>query len=162
MERRIVQLIPMGDEAFRVYLETAVAEYAHDKVSAGNWLAEDALQLSEQAFRKFLPDGLQTENNHFYLIFDGAREQAVGMTWFEMQVSRLRKSAFILDFVIYEAFRRQGYGLEALEAVERQARQMGVSKIDLHVFAHNQAARALYEKAGFQVTNISMSKNLEE
>jgi predicted GNAT family acetyltransferase len=30
----------------------------------------------------------------------------------------------------------------------------------LHVFGHNQVARALYEKIGYEVTNVLMSKKL--
>lgn len=46
--------------------------------------------------------------------------------------------------------RRQGVGAALLEAAERWAAAVGVRKIELHVFPHNQAALALYERAGYR------------
>jgi RimJ/RimL family protein N-acetyltransferase len=37
---------------------------------------------------------------------------------------------------------------------------LNVDKIALHVFVHNRIARALYEKAGFEITGIYMTKEL--
>jgi putative acetyltransferase len=36
-----------------------------------------------------------------------------------------------------------------LEAAERWARAVGVTKLELHVFPHNEAAIRLYEQAGY-------------
>ena len=156
----MVQLIPMADSDYPAYLQNAIREYAQDKVESGNWLPDEALQRSEQEFLKLLPAGVQTENHYLYTILDEAGGQKVGMIWFVLDCTHPLKLAFIFDFEIYEAFRRRGYGLQALRAAEAQARQMGAKKIGLHVFAHNHAARALYEKAGYQVTNLNMSKPL--
>jgi RimJ/RimL family protein N-acetyltransferase len=45
--------------------------------------------------------------------------------------------------------RRQGIGLALLLAAEEWARAAAVTKIELHVFPHNTAALALYERAGY-------------
>ena len=37
---------------------------------------------------------------------------------------------------------------------------MGIGKVSLHVFGYNHAARALYEKMGYQITGIGMTKTL--
>ncbi len=68
--------------------------------------------------------------------------------------------AFVYDFLIYDEFRRQGYGTQTLLALEAKAKELGVDKIALNVFAHNHIARALYEKTGFEVTGIYMTKRL--
>ena len=39
---------------------------------------------------------------------------------------------------------------------------MGLAAISLHVFGHNTAARALYEKLGFVTKSVLMSKALGE
>ena len=46
-------------------------------------------------------------------------------------------------------YRRRGIGRALLDAAERWARERGVRKLELHVFPHNEAAIALYERAGF-------------
>ena len=37
---------------------------------------------------------------------------------------------------------------------------MGIDTVGLHVFGYNHAARTLYEKMGYQVTGIGMTKTL--
>ena len=37
-----------------------------------------------------------------------------------------------------------------MEAAETWAREVGVSKLELHVFPYNQAAIALYEQLGYE------------
>jgi RimJ/RimL family protein N-acetyltransferase len=46
--------------------------------------------------------------------------------------------------------RRRGIGLALMEAGEEWARSVGVLKIELHVFPHNEAALALYERLGYR------------
>jgi RimJ/RimL family protein N-acetyltransferase len=55
-----------------------------------------------------------------------------------------------LGMMVDAAFRRQGVGTALLEAAVVWARTVGVSKLELHVFPHNEAAIALYEKFGFE------------
>ncbi len=43
---------------------------------------------------------------------------------------------------------------------EHQVKDLGIDKIALRVFAHNRGARALYEKTGFAITGIYMTKKL--
>jgi ribosomal protein S18 acetylase RimI-like enzyme len=47
-----------------------------------------------------------------------------------------------------------------MEAIEDEVRKLGISKIGLHVFGFNAAARSLYDKLGFEVTDTSMEKNI--
>ena len=46
--------------------------------------------------------------------------------------------------------RRRGIGRALLAAAEEWARGAGVSKLELHVFPHNEAAIALYEGFGYE------------
>ena len=41
---------------------------------------------------------------------------------------------------------------------EEIAKEMGISKSSLNVFGFNVAARNLYEKMGYQISSIAMSK----
>ena len=47
-----------------------------------------------------------------------------------------------------------------MRLLEKEALGLGVSGLSLHVFGYNLAARALYQKLGFEITNINMSKAL--
>jgi RimJ/RimL family protein N-acetyltransferase len=46
--------------------------------------------------------------------------------------------------------RRKGIGTALMEAAVTWARDAGVTKLELHVFPHNQPAIALYRKLGFE------------
>ncbi|CAG0990353.1 partial diamine N-acetyltransferase, partial [Anaerolineae bacterium] len=71
-----------------------------------------------------------------------------------------RPTAFIYDFIIDEPHRGQGYGRQALAALDQQAVALGVETISLHAFAHNQTAIALYQKLGYAITDVHMSKKI--
>lgn len=55
-----------------------------------------------------------------------------------------------LGLMVEAESRRQGVGSALLEAAVEWAREAGVRKLELHVFPHNEAAIALYEKFGFE------------
>ena len=54
-----------------------------------------------------------------------------------------------LGLMVAHAHRRAGVGTALLAAAEEWARGAGVTKLELHVFPHNEAAIALYEKADY-------------
>jgi RimJ/RimL family protein N-acetyltransferase len=55
-----------------------------------------------------------------------------------------------LGLMVGASFRRQGIGRALLEQSVAWARDVGVRKLELHVFPHNEAAIALYEAFGFR------------
>jgi RimJ/RimL family protein N-acetyltransferase len=157
----MVKLSPLNEADFQKHLAFVIDDYARDHVAAGNWPPEGARERSKQEFDKLLPQGLATPGHYLFSVYDEALSQNVGLLWFEYDERRLPPSAFIYDFLIDEAYRRQGYGRLALLALEDKAMEMGIGKIGLHVFGHNHAARALYEQLGYEVTDLRMSKMVE-
>jgi RimJ/RimL family protein N-acetyltransferase len=156
----MVRLIPMKTTEYQTYLAISIREYAEEKVQAGNWQPEEALERSTKEFQRLLPEGVATKDNYLYDIEDEALGAKVGMIWLARLMQGTKPVIFIYDFRIDEAHRRKGYGEQAMLAAEVQAKALGYDTIALHVFGHNHAARALYEKLGYEITNINMAKSL--
>jgi ribosomal protein S18 acetylase RimI-like enzyme len=149
-----MQLVPMTEAEYSVYLKKLIPEYAAEHVEAGNWTADEAEAKAQAQVNQILPEGVNTPGN--YLYFLRVEEDTVGVLWLAVMGQR----TFIYDIEIHENFRRQGYATQALLAAEEKAREFGTTAIALHVFGKNTGARALYDKVGYQVTDIMMAKNL--
>jgi ribosomal protein S18 acetylase RimI-like enzyme len=155
-----VLLLQITEDEYRTWLAQSIKDYAQDKVDAGTWQPGEALSRSEQDFTQLLPQGRVTPDNPIYSIQDATLGTHVGVLWIAVLSGGLRKTAYIYDIVIYEAYRRHGYGEGTMLALEEKVRELGLDTVGLHVFGHNKAAQALYEKVGYIVTDINMSKTL--
>ncbi len=156
----MVHLIPMTESEFQAYLEQDIERYAQEHVRMGDWHASEALQKSREEHQQLLPDGIATKNHYLCVIEDEALGAKVGVIWFAVYDKQLQPVAFVYDFLIDEEFRRQGYGKQTLLALEAKVKQLGVDRLALHVFADNHSARALYEKSGFEITGVYITKKL--
>ncbi len=150
----------MTESEFQVYLKRSIEGYAQEHVKAGNWDASDALFRAEKEFQQFLPNGLASEKQYLFSIVDNSTNTKVGLIWFAEELQASRRSAFIFDFQIHEEHQRKGYGRQALAILEEKVKELGMETISLHVFGHNRAAIDLYHKAGFEITDLNMSKKL--
>lgn len=150
----------MTESEFQVYLKRSIENYAQEHVKAGNWDSTDALQKAEKEFLQLLPDGVASQNQHLLSIEDSNTGVKVGLIWFAEKHQASRSSAFIYDFLIYDEHRRKGYGGQTLNALEEKIKELGIETISLHVFGHNQAAIDLYRKAGYEITDLQMTKKV--
>ena len=150
----------MSESDYQNYQRTAIQKYADEKVQAGNWNSDEAIERSRKEFEGYLTQGVHTPA-HFLFNLVNENGEKVGLLWYA-ELSDRPGNAFIYDFEIYDAFRRRGYASQALTALEKDARQRGMKQIGLHVFGHNSAARELYKKAGYLETNVMMSKKIPD
>ncbi|MCO7124910.1 GNAT family N-acetyltransferase [Sporolactobacillus shoreicorticis] len=150
-----ILITDMLEEDFAPYLDNSTKEYAKEKQQSGAWPAERALMNARAEISRLLPQGYRTANHRFLSLVDETGRK-VGIFW--LQLSPERREAFIYDFEIFEPYRGHGLGQLAMQTLFVYCRTLGLIKISLHVFAHNTRAYHVYQKLGYQATDINMSK----
>jgi ribosomal protein S18 acetylase RimI-like enzyme len=151
----MITLDLMNSTEFQDYLNSAIKSYAKSNVQSGNWNEQESICKATEQYAHLLPDGEKTTDNKLFTIRSNGQE--VGMIWFAVKTNN---KGFIYDIKIREDYRGQGFGKQAMEEIEKLGREIGIKSIGLHVFAHNQIARGLYGKLGYEETSIVMSKEL--
>ncbi|WP_246288754.1 GNAT family N-acetyltransferase [Bacillus haikouensis] len=150
-----MEVKPMTPEEFSIFVEKSIISYANEKTRSGNWTEEEALDRAKEDYRRFLPQDEKTKNNYLYSLYNG--NGWIGSFWIAVMPNH---TGYIYNIEIEEQFRGQGYGKSAMKEIEIKAKELGLNKIELHVFAHNTTARRLYEKIGYEVTNVIMAKSI--
>ncbi|MBN8210373.1 GNAT family N-acetyltransferase [Bacillus sp. NTK071] len=154
----MILLKPMSDFAFAQFMDSSIDSYAEEKVKAGNWKEDEAFEKSKQEFDKLLPDGHHTADHLLYSIVAAAEDIKVGSLWVHCKVET--KEAFIYEFAVDENQQGKGYGTRAIQELEQILHEQGIEGLSLHVFGHNKKAIRLYERLGFETTNMNMKKTL--
>ena len=155
----MTRLEPMDEATFEAWREASIRDYAAEKVEAGNWPAEGALERATAEFVALLPDGRATSGHAVRSMVDDAGER-VGYAWFVPEERPFGRVVFIYDIAVDPAHRRQGHAQAALGEIEAYAREHGCVGVQLHVFGGNAGARALYQRAGYVETNVTMLKRV--
>lgn len=158
----MIELSELPRERFPSYRDDLVRDYARNKVRAGAWSPEEAPGRAAADVDGLLANGTETEGHYLYLLRDRSTVQEVGVVWLAVLYSGVGRSVWIYDVQIHEPFRRKGHGTQALRAVEKKATELGAESVELHVFGHNPAARALYEKVGYETTSVVMRRRLRQ
>ena len=150
----------MTVEEFDAWLPVAIAGYAEEHVASGRWSKKEALERSRKEHETLLPDGIRSPRHHLWTLRRKAGGERVGLLWMAV-VEDAPRHAFVYNLEIDPDFRRRGYAEQAMRKLEEEVRRLGLDTIRLHVFGHNAAARPVYEKLGYEPTNIIMAKRLE-
>lgn len=161
MEDFNIRFREMSDDEFDKFVEWDVLDYSKDLIKAGLCSEENAIESAQKSFDGLLPQGKHTKDNFIHMVVNGDNED-VGIIWYQKY---MEDTAFICDFLIYEKFRKQGYGRQTLLLVEKEAKEKGLVKILLNVFKYNKPAFSLYESLEYKIRdeegeNISMLKNI--
>lgn len=154
----MINLVPMTESDYRAYLAAVIPDYAADLMKSRHLPEQEALERARQSYSEALPQGLQTPGNFVSKLVNEA-DEVVGFLWY-WQNDKRPGVAFIYDLEIYAPFRRRGYASQAMTALEAHARPKGVTRLELHVFGHNTAARELYKKMGYAEIDVQMAKEI--
>jgi ribosomal protein S18 acetylase RimI-like enzyme len=150
-------LRPMTLPEYTAWRKATIPAYAADKVAAGQWTEEAALELAKSEYDELLPRGLETPDNYLFTLVD-SRSGPVGVLWFAVKTKFNARVAYVFDVTVWPERQREGHAFRAFAALDDEVRKLGLSGIALHVFGHNTGAQALYAKLGFRPTNISLFK----
>ncbi len=151
-------LEPMSADRFIVWNEQHVADYAREKVEAGNWPADGAVERSARENAELLPLGAATVGHDLFVALEDGEE--VGFLWLFTDPALPTPETFIYDIEVVAARRGEGLGRLLLEAAEGWCADHSIGTLKLHVFGSNEAAIGLYESSGFEVTNLNMAKQI--
>ena len=147
-----VELQPMAGTEFDAYLEWTIADHTAHLMQAFDLNRFEAEHQAREAITHVLAAGDPSNSHHFCSIRGGLADESVGWIWFGEEPIQGRPVATLFDIVVFERHRNQGLGTAAIDEVEEWARARGLPVVHLAVFAHNEAARRLYERLGFTVT----------
>jgi ribosomal protein S18 acetylase RimI-like enzyme len=153
-----LRLRPATDAEWDAWRVRLIRSYAADKVSAGDWTAEEADSLAAQQTDSLMPAGARTPGM-LVLTAENPDGEPVGMVWVMLDRDR-PGAAWIYYIEVRPEQRGQGYGRALLRAAEQYSARHGATEMGLNVFGPNAVARGLYESSGYEITAINMRKPL--
>ena len=153
-----VQLRPMRDDEFEVWLPLMRGRYAEDMVNHAGMSPDRAAAMAEADIGHLFPDGRPSSAQIVYVV--EAEGEPVGQLWLAERDDTPEPCLFIFELSVEEAYRGRGYGKAAMLFVEEEARRRGIPRIALNVFGGNTVARRLYQSLGYAENAVSMSKDL--
>ena len=145
----MIELNKMTEDEFRMIMNISAGSHINELMKEEGLSYEDAVKETENELAEMLPDGIDTKDNYLMTIKRTSDNKTVGFIWTLHEYNEDVKQSFICDFLIYETYRRQGYGTEALFSAEKYAKENGCAESVLFVNESNIPAVMLYEKCGY-------------
>ncbi|MGZ8618430.1 MAG: GNAT family N-acetyltransferase [Actinomycetota bacterium] len=155
-----LRLRPMTADEFRVYHRHSVAAYADNMVRNVRLSPEAAQARSAAVFHDLLPEGLGTRD-HWIEVAEDEHAERVAVLWFARRVTPAGDIAYLFDIEVEEAMRGRGHGRRVMELFEQEVGALGLGRIELNVFGHNDVARSLYEGLGYVEMSRQLFKELD-
>jgi RimJ/RimL family protein N-acetyltransferase len=142
----LIRMAEPRDAAPLVHLAEAVGSEEE------GWLIADGGWRSVADERRYL----KAIRRHAYAAVLVAEEdgQIVGRLSIGRDTHPASEHVADVGLMVARGYRRRGIGRALMEAAEAWARGVGVLKIELHVFPHNQAALALYEQLAYRRVGV--------
>jgi RimJ/RimL family protein N-acetyltransferase len=142
----LVRKAEPGDAATLVRLAEAVGSEEE------GWLIADGGWRSVSEERRYL----KTIRRHSYaaVLVAEVDGRVVGRLSLGRDSHPASEHVADVGLMVAEGYRRRGIGRALMEAGEAWGREVGVRKIELHVFPHNEAALALYDELGYRRVGV--------
>ncbi len=148
----------MTEEQFAHFRLHGSETYARTSSHFSEMSSEDALQVVLKDFdTRLAPKGLQTPGHFFLSIL--LNDVQIGYFHFN-EFPKGTKSLYGWNFHIFTEYQKKGHAKAAMELARSYFKERGYSKIALNVVSSNATAIHLYEKFGFQITQINMERTL--
>ena len=154
-----VALRPMTPAELAAYRGRMIADYAAALVRDAGHDAQEALDKAEADTQAHWPGDEPPAGEVLAMV--EADGEAVGHVWFAESSRNDRRTIFVNDVEIDEAYRGRGLGRAAMGLVEDAARARGIDRVELNVFGGNTAARSLYRSLGYDEVAVGMRKRLD-
>lgn len=139
----VIRRAAPGDAAALVALARSIA------AEPGAWLLTDAAWRSVADERGYLR-AVRSSSHAAVLVAATPAGELVGRLSIARDQHPSSPHVADLGVMVAAAQRRQGVGRALLDAAAGWARDVGITKLELHVFPHNTAAIALYEQLGYE------------
>lgn len=143
-ERIVVRRAQPGDAAALVELAEGVASEPE------GWLISDGTWRTPGEERRFLRALRRYDDAAVFVAETSPQEQIVGRLSLGRDPHPASRHVADLGLMVSACHRRRGVGTALLREAVEWARAVGVRKLELHVFPHNEAAILLYESFGFR------------
>ena len=142
----LIRTAEPGDAGALVRLAEAVGS------EEGGWLIADGGWRSASEERRYL----KAIRRHAYAAVLVAEEddRIVGRLSIGRETHPASEHVADVGLMVADGYRRRGIGRALMENAEAWARSVGVRKIELHVFPHNEAALALYDRLGYRRVGV--------
>ena len=132
-----------------IYAEASLIPSFHKALSAvaAEKIYIEAVEAPElESVEKFQGKLMSTNAPVYYALAD---RQVVGWCDISLKDNPRMKHRASLGMGIIDGYRGQGVGTQLLEAALKHAKEIGLEKVELQVYASNSVAIALYRKQGF-------------
>lgn len=154
----MIRLQKMTKDEFGTYFENKLERYADVLADNIHEHGEEPAMKARKLLNGLLPNGMETPNHHLFHI--ESCEKVIGYVW--LKIEEEKKSAFLYEIYLFEAYRGQGFGTVTMKHIEDFLLQKEIAYFKLHVFGRNTGARRLYEELGFEIAGINMLKPLSK
>ena len=142
-ERLVVRHADPGDASALVELAEAVGSEPE------GWLITNGAWRSAAEERRYLR-AIRRSVHAAVLVAERGEGEIVGRLSIARDPHPASGHVADVGLMVASGFRRRGAGKALMESAEEWAQETGVRKIELHVFPHNGAAIALYERLGYE------------
>lgn len=114
------------------------------------------LRFKIEETRRFMQASREADNPALLTLDEN--DKVIG--WCDISPGNIEETRHVgtLGMGVVAACRGQGIGEELLAQAINKSRQKGLEKIELQVFASNEAARSLYRKVGFSEEGVLRRK----